>query len=72
MGTQAAAMIYGLADKRRHGYHGPAFPAWRPACAALDLKVDRQGGRLLGHAVHFEPHAPSDVIDAGPVSDHLT
>ena len=26
----------------------PAFPAWRPACDALDLKVDRQEGRLLG------------------------
>jgi hypothetical protein len=36
----------------------------RPPCDALDLKVDLQEGRLLVHAVHFEPHAPSDVMDA--------
>jgi uncharacterized protein len=37
--------------------------------ARLDLKADRQAGRLLVHAVHLEPHAPSDALDA--ISEEL-
>ena len=29
-----------------------------------DRRADRQGGRLLVHAVHLEPHEPSDAMDA--------
>lgn len=29
-----------------------------------DRRADLQGGRLLVHVVHLEPHEPSDAIDA--------
>ena len=29
-----------------------------------DRRADRKGGRLLVHAVHLEPHEPSDAMDA--------